>query len=71
MAYCLYCSGDTEGFVCNIPKIGKGNGNAIVDKSPWGSKLIVSLPFGKKLEYEIAYCPMCGEKLNNYKKLEV
>lgn len=71
MANCLYCKGDADGFVKYLPKIGRGNGNAVVHRSLWGSKLLVSLPFGKKLEYEIHYCPMCGEKLNNPRKLEV
>ena len=66
---CLYCNGDTEGFASHLPKFGKGNGNAYVIKSVYGSKLIVSLPYGKKLNYQIQYCPMCGEKLNNYRKL--
>ena len=65
MGNCEYCCGDPDGWVSYLPKIGKCNGNATVIKSRRGSKLIVSLPFGKKLEYEIKYCPMCGEKLNN------
>lgn len=64
MANCLYCNGDTEGFVSQLPKIGKCNGQAAVIKSHWGSKLIISLPFGKRCEYQIEYCPMCGQKLN-------
>ena len=69
MSNCEYCCGDQDGWVSNLQKIGKGNGNATVIKSIWGSKLLVSLPFGKKLEYQIHYCPMCGEKLNNPRKL--
>lgn len=69
MERCPYCRGDNEGFVLYLPKLKECKGNAVVCKSRWGSKLIVSLPFGKKCEYEIQYCPMCGEKLNNWKKL--
>ena len=69
MANCEYCCGDQDGWVLDLPKIRKCNGNATVIKSAWGSKLLISLPFKTKCEYEIKYCPMCGEKLNNFRKL--
>lgn len=69
MEKCLYCKGDTEGFVNQLPKIGKSHGNAVICWSIWGSKLLISLPFRKKLEYQIHYCPMCGQRLNNPRKL--
>jgi hypothetical protein len=63
MGKCLYCDGDSEGFVCYLPKAKEFKGNAMICESKWGSKLIISLPFGKECEYSIEYCPMCGKKL--------
>lgn len=62
MNNCDYCQGDTEGFVIELPKK-KGKGKAYVIEHPWGSKLLVSAPFGNTIEYEVRYCPMCGREL--------
>lgn len=63
---CDYCQGDHDGFVTKLPQK-SGKGPAHIFDSFWGATLEISLPYKKKNQYEINYCPMCGRKLNGKK----
>ena len=60
---CDYCQGNRDGYISFLPKNEKYDGNAIVHDGFFGSYILISLPFKKKLKYDIKFCPMCGRKL--------
>lgn len=62
---CIYCDGDSEGYVRFLPKVNKGF-NAFISKGSMGTvKLIVTGSNKKQGVFDIEFCPMCGKKLYN------
>ena len=67
---CKYCEGDIDGWFSNLPKKEPCKGSAVVCESREDACLVISLPYQNRLSYSINYCPMCGRKLAERKKVE-